>query len=82
MNRFFMCKIQVQELWSSLFCLVGVSWVLLYSMFGFWKEHLGERSLGGISKVVNVLPLERKKCSLLLGERAAHDEVDVLIFQD
>lgn len=49
---------------------------------GFWEGHLGKRSHGGISKVVNVLPLERKKCSLLLGERAAHNEVDVLIFQD
>lgn len=59
-------------------CLLGTA---LFHV-GYWKGHLGERSRGGISKVVNVLPLERKKCSLLLGERAAHDEVDVLIFQD
>ena len=63
MNRCFMCKIQAQELWSSLFCLVGVSWVLLYSMLDIGRDILAREAVGGFQKLL---------MSCLWRERNAH----------
>lgn len=63
MNRCFMCKIQAQELLSSLFCLVGVSWVLLYSMLDIGRDILAREAVGGFQKLL---------MSCLWRERNAH----------